>query len=103
LVLDRALAERGHYPPLDIVKSLSRVMNEIVSPPHRKAAQQLRAWLSHYDRKRDLVELGAVSAGADPLLDRALLKLPQIDALLRQTREDHTPLATTIQRLVAIT
>jgi type III secretion protein N (ATPase) len=103
LVLERALAERGHYPPIDIVKSLSRVMNEIVSPPHRKAAQQLRAWLSHYDRKRDLVELGAVSAGADPLLDRALLKLPQIDALLRQTREDHTPLATTIQRLVAIT
>jgi type III secretion protein N (ATPase) len=103
LVLDRALAERGHFPPLDVVKSLSRVMNDVCSPPHRKAAQRVRGWLAHYERKRDLVELGAVSRGADPLLDEALAKLPQIEALLRQTRDEHEPLASTIARLIAMT
>jgi type III secretion protein N (ATPase) len=103
LVLDRTLAERGHFPPIDVVKSLSRVMNEIVAPPHRKAAQQVRAWLSHYERKRDLVELGAVSKGADPLLDQALSKLPGIEALLRHTRDERTDFATTIARLIAMT
>ncbi len=103
LVLDRTLAERGAFPALDVVRSLSRVMNEIVSPPHRKAAQQVRAWLSHYERKRDLVELGAVSSGADPLLDVALRKLPGIEALLRQTREERTDFAATVARLIAMT
>jgi ATP synthase in type III secretion protein N len=103
LVLDRSLAERGQFPPIDVVKSLSRVMNEIIAPPHRKAAQQLRAWLAHYERKRDLVELGAVSTGADPVLDKALTKLPQIEALLRQAREEQGEFAATIARLIAMT
>lgn len=103
LVLDRTRAERGVFPALDPVKSMSRLMNEIAAPPHRKAAQQLRAWLAHYELKRDLVELGAVSKGADPLLDVALAKLPSIEALLRQPREERSDLAATIARLLAMT
>jgi ATP synthase in type III secretion protein N len=102
LVLDRALAERGYFPALDVVKSLSRVMSDIVSPPHRQAAQRVRTWLSHYERKRDLVELGAVSAGADPVLDRALAKLPQLEGFLRQEREEQADFARTLSRLITL-
>lgn len=90
VVLDRSLAQRGHYPPIDIPRSLSRVMAQIVSPTHRQAAERVRGWLSRYQDKRELVELGATPRGADPLLDQALDKLPAIDALLRQ---EHAVLA----------
>lgn len=99
VVLDRALAERGHYPPIDIIKSLSRLMPQIVSPPHWKAAQTLRTYLSHLAQKRDLIELGAVHPGSDPLLDRALQQQPAIEALLRQARGDGVPLTSAIEQL----
>jgi type III secretion protein N (ATPase) len=102
LVLDRGLAQRGHYPPIDIVKSMSRLMDRIVSPPQRKAAARVRDMLAHYEAKRDLVELGAVSRGADPLLDRALATLPRIHALLRQERDEPSEFATSVERLCAI-
>jgi type III secretion protein N (ATPase) len=86
LVLDRALAQRGHYPPIDVPRSLSRLMDAVAAPVHREAAKRVRALLTHYYAKRDLVELGATTRGADPLLDRALEKLPAIEALLRQER-----------------
>jgi type III secretion protein N (ATPase) len=102
IVLDRALAQRGHYPPIDVPKSLSRLMDGIVSAPHRAAAERVRGWLAHYQEKRDLVELGATQRGADPLLDRALDKLPAIHALLRQERGDGRPFAEVIAQLCAI-
>jgi type III secretion protein N (ATPase) len=102
LVLDRTLAQRGHYPPIDIVKSMSRLMDRIVSPPQRTAAARVRELLLHYETKRDLVELGAVSKGSDPLLDRALATLPKIQALLRQERDEPCEFATSVERLCAI-
>lgn len=102
LVLDRALAQRGHYPPIDVPKSLSRLMHTIVSPPHLKAAERVRALLAHYDMKRDLVELGATQHGADPLLDRALAKLPAIHALVRQERDDLSDFDRALEQLCAL-
>jgi type III secretion protein N (ATPase) len=99
IVLDRALSERGHYPPIDVTKSLSRLMPQIVSPPHLKAAQTLRTLLSQLEHKRDLIELGAVQPGSDLLLDRALQKQPAIESLLRQARGDAVPLSSTIEQL----
>jgi type III secretion protein N (ATPase) len=84
LVLERTLAERGHHPALDIPRSLSRLMDDIVPPPHREAARRVRSWLSRYAEKRDLVTLGAVSKGADPLLDQALARMSELDELLQQ-------------------
>ena len=101
LVLDRALAQRGHFPAIDIPRSLSRLMGSVVSPAHREAAERVRSWLARYYEKRDLVELGATSRGADPLLDRALEKLPAIDALLRQEQRS-LPLPELIERLCRI-
>jgi type III secretion protein N (ATPase) len=91
LVLDRALAERGHYPAIDVPRSVSRLMSSVVSPGHRDAAGRVRAWLARYHEKRDLVELGATPRGADPLLDRALDKLPEIHALIRQEQASLSP------------
>jgi ATP synthase in type III secretion protein N len=101
LVLDRALAQRGHFPPIDVPRSLSRLMESVVSPAHREAAKRVRAWLGHYYEKRDLVELGATPRGADPQLARALDKLPAIEELLRQ-EQDSWSFAELVQRLGAI-
>ena len=99
LVLDRGLAQRGYYPPVDVPRSLSRLMDGVASAPHREAAKRVRAWLAHYQQKRELVELGATPRGADPILDRALDKLPAIDALLRQEQEVGLPFGQLVQRL----
>jgi flagellum-specific ATP synthase len=91
VVLSRTLAERGHYPPIDPLKSLSRLMDQVVTKRHRLAALKLRQWLSLHEEHRDLVEIGAYRRGTEPLLDRVLEKLPQIHALLRQAPDERTP------------
>ena len=102
LILDRGLSERGHYPAIQVTRSLSRLMAQVVSPAHQAAAKRFRALLAHYESKRDLVELGAVRAGADPLLDATLERLADIEALLCQEREDHTELASSVERLIRL-
>ena len=72
VVLSRELAQRGQYPAVDIAASLSRVMDDIVSPDHAALARQFRALSATYEANRDLVLMGAYRAGADPLLDRAI-------------------------------
>jgi type III secretion protein N (ATPase) len=99
LVLDRALAEQGHFPPIHVPQSLSRLMRELVSLPHLKAAERVRSLLSHYERKRDLLLLGAVEPGADALLDRAIAELPALHALLRQERGEAGDFADSVARL----
>ncbi len=90
IVLNRALAERGHWPAIDILPSLSRVMNNIVDAKQKKAATQLRSWLSVYEKNRDLILLGAYKAGSDTEVDIALKKLPQINSFLQQPIGDYT-------------
>jgi FliI/YscN family ATPase len=102
LILDRELAQRGHYPAIDIPRSLSRLMGQVVSPGHREAAQRVRMLLGHYASKRDLVDLGAVRRGSDPLLDQALDKLPAMESLLRQARDERTSLPEAIARLLQV-
>jgi len=72
VVLSRELAQRGQYPAIDIAASLSRVMDDIVSPDHARLARQFRALTASYEANRDLVLMGAYRAGADPQLDRAI-------------------------------
>jgi flagellum-specific ATP synthase len=103
LVLSRSLAERGHYPPIDPLKSLSRLMDQVVVPRHLAAAQKLRQWLALHEDHRDLIEIGAYRRGSEPLLDKVLDKLPQIHALLRQAPEERTPFEVALAALVALT
>ncbi|MHA6721751.1 FliI/YscN family ATPase [Sphingomonas sp. RS2018] len=72
IVLNRALAERGVYPAIDIGPSVSRVMTDIVGRPHQNAARILRRHLATYEENRDLVLMGAYRAGADPAIDAAI-------------------------------
>ncbi|WP_091532677.1 flagellar protein export ATPase FliI [Fontimonas thermophila] len=85
IVLSRALADAGLYPAVDIETSISRVMQEIVAPEQMQRARQLRALFSAYQRNRDLINIGAYQKGADPRVDAALAKWPQIEEFLRQS------------------
>jgi flagellum-specific ATP synthase len=90
VVLTRALAHAGHYPSIDVLQSVSRLIGEIVSPEVRTAGQQLRAALAAYREKEDLISIGAYQRGSDPLVDVALALRPKIDAFLRQPVDEQT-------------
>ncbi len=99
VVLDRAIAARGHYPAVDVTHSLSRAMDGIVSTEHRLAARRLRAMVAVYEAKRDLVTLGAYVKGTDRELDEALLHLPRIEQFLRQEPKEKTTFDETVAKL----
>ncbi|MFT3698229.1 MAG: FliI/YscN family ATPase [Kofleriaceae bacterium] len=95
IVLDRRLAQRGHFPPIDVVASVSRLMHRVVDAAHAEAATTLRARLAVYEEHRDLITLGAYQAGRDRVVDTAVSAYPAIEGLLRQKRDeasdwDHT-------------
>ena len=92
IVLSRKLAEGGHFPAVDVLSSISRVMNDIVEPAHRELARQAREALSAYREAADLIEVGAYVAGSNPRVDRALRCLGALQAFLRQEPSERTPL-----------
>lgn len=100
--LSRAMAERGQWPAIDVLRSLSRVMDDIVEPAHRAAAARLRETLAICERQRDLLLLGAYQRGTDPAVDRALQQQPAIEAYLRQTRLERCGLEESRRRLLAL-
>ena len=71
IVLDRSLAESGHYPAINIEQSISRAMHSITTPEQQQLARRLKKLYSRYERSRDLINVGAYAAGTDPLLDEA--------------------------------
>lgn len=102
VVLSRRLAERSHWPAIDVPASLSRTMNSLVTSDHRKAAEVLRRLLAAHRDAEDLISLGAYQAGSDPLIDRALRLREPIEALLRQAPDEYTPFGETVERLIRI-
>jgi len=97
--LSRELAQRGHYPAIDVLASLSRLMNAIASERHRALAQALREALAQWREGRDLVEIGAYRPGTNERLDRALALVPGIETFLRQGAGERATLAETLARL----
>ncbi|VWX53062.1 FliI/YscN family ATPase [Novosphingobium sp. 9U] len=102
VVLNRALAQRGQYPAVDIAASLSRVMNDIVSPQHQKLAREFRALTASYEANRDLVLMGAYRAGADPQLDKAIAMNELLTAFLCQIGGEVIDLDTSAAQLAAL-
>jgi type III secretion protein N (ATPase) len=99
-ILNRALGERNQWPAMDVLASLSRVMNGIVSKEHKKAAGKLRETLSTYEKQRDLILLGAYQYGTDPRTDYAIDKYDAILDFLKQDTHDNTPFDETVRRLI---
>jgi flagellum-specific ATP synthase len=99
IVLSRSLAALNHYPAIDVLNSVSRVMTEIVDAEHRQCAHQLRALLATYKEAEDLINIGAYAHGSNPNIDRAIAVIDQIKSFLQQGVNENTPMTETIERL----
>jgi flagellum-specific ATP synthase len=99
LILDRRLNAQGHYPPISILDSLSRLMPAVCSPEHIEKIRRVRQLLSAYSGSEDLIRVGAYQKGADPLLDRAIAALPAINAFLQQGKSDCVSFEQTLEVL----
>jgi flagellum-specific ATP synthase len=92
IVLSRELAEGGHYPAIDVEKSISRVMAACTGREHQQAARRLRQLLAKVNKARDLIQIGAYQPGHDAELDTAVRLQPHMVALLQQDMHDRAPL-----------
>ena len=102
LVLSRKLASRGHYPPIDILESVSRTMPETVSIHQLKWAAKLRALLAVWRENEELIRLGAYKKGTDPEVDEAVLLQPKVDVFLRQRTIEETSFEDTVRIMAAL-
>ena len=99
IVLSRALAHKGHYPAVDVLASISRVMNDIVTPGHKSDARELARTLSVYRDAEDFINIGAYTDGSDPDIDHAKSKIHGINAFLRQGVHESVPFDLSLERL----
>ncbi len=102
IILDRALAIRNHYPPVSVLDSLSRLMPAIASAAQVDKARALRLLLASYTRSEDLLRIGAYQKGADPVLDRAVEVLPNLDRFLQQRAGEACPQKDAIAQLLVL-
>ncbi len=103
IVLSRKLASRGHYPAVDILQSVSRLMPAVVDKEHRIAAQNLREIYATYIDAEDLINIGAFSPGSNRRIDGAISLIDRINKFLVQSMRQKTPFPETVQQLTAIT
>ncbi|RXI98007.1 flagellar protein export ATPase FliI [Anaerobacillus alkaliphilus] len=100
LVLDRKLANKGQFPAINPLKSISRVMNDLVDPNHRLAADRLRQLLATYIESEDLINIGAYKRGTSKELDAAILAYPSIIQFIKQTTEERVSFDEAVHRLL---
>lgn len=102
VMLDRRLAGRNHYPPIAILDSISRLMPLVCTPEHLSKAGSLRHLLATHAASEDLVRIGAYQKGNDPVLDQALLVLPELNRFLTQAPSEAVSLSDTVNKLLAL-
>jgi flagellum-specific ATP synthase len=102
IVLDRALAESGHYPAINIEQSISRAMHSITTLEQQQLARRLKKLYSRYERSRDLINVGAYAAGTDPLLDEAIRLQGGIEAFLQQNIHERAGVQESLAGLAAL-
>ncbi|SIS37646.1 flagellar protein export ATPase FliI [Salimicrobium flavidum] len=98
-VLNRKIAEQGRYPAIDILGSVSRVMNQIVSRTHIEKASRLRSLLSTYEENKELIQIGAYKKGSSKKIDEAIKKEPELISFLSQDMNEKAPFETTVAEL----
>jgi type III secretion protein N (ATPase) len=100
VILNRDLGARNHWPAIDVLPSLSRVMSGIVSKEHKFAAGKLREVLATYEKNRDLILLGAYQYGTDPKVDYAIDKIEEVETFLRQGTYERADFDEAVQRMI---
>ena len=100
IILSRKIAAQNHYPAIDILPSVSRLMSEIATPEHKKAAGQLRNLMSLYEQNFDLISIGAYKHGTNPALDEAINKIDAINGFLMQAVNESVSFDETVRRLI---
>jgi type III secretion protein N (ATPase) len=101
IVLSRELAQRNHYPAIDVLKSASRVFTRVAAQPHRDAAGRMRALLAKFNEVEFLVRVGEYQRGSDKLADAAIDRMPALQALLQQRSNEPTSFEATLDQLRA--
>ncbi len=102
IVLDRNLANKGQYPAINVLKSVSRLMNHVAEPEHKKAAERLRELYYTYDKSEDLINIGAYKRGTSKEIDEAIYYEPLITAYLKQGYLDKVTLIESMNELIIL-
>ena len=102
IVLSRRLATQGHYPAIDVLESISRVMIDVVDEKHLAASRTLRELLATYRESEDLIHIGAYVKGSSPRIDQAIQKVPAINTFLRQDIGERADLEDTLKEMTQL-
>ncbi|MBM3460820.1 MAG: flagellar protein export ATPase FliI [Armatimonadetes bacterium] len=102
IILDRRIAAQNHYPPIDVLRSLSRVMIEIVPPEHDAAGRRIRDMMATYRENEDLINIGAYLAGSNPRIDHSIEMREPINTFLKQGIYDRCPWDETVSWLIEL-
>jgi flagellum-specific ATP synthase len=103
IVLSRKLAERAHFPAIDVPRSISRLSPGLMAPPHAAAAREAIAMLGTYEEARLLIESGMYKQGASPEIDRAIAMRDRLSGFLRQSQDEKSGFDTSVGALRAVT
>ena len=100
--LARDLATQNHYPAIDVLSSISRVMDDIIDAEQRRCANQLKETLAIYRKAEDLINIGAYVAGSNPKIDYAIEMIEKINRYLKQEIDETTPFDDSIFQLARL-
>lgn len=102
IVLNRNLADAGHYPAIDIEQSISRAMVSLITPEHLDHIRRFKVLFSRYQRSRDLIAVGAYVPGSDPVLDQAVSMYPAMETFLQQKISEKSDFAASTEHLASL-
>jgi flagellum-specific ATP synthase len=102
IVMERGIAERGRFPAINVLRSVSRTMPDCVADEFRETIIRARASMATYEDMEELIRLGAYRKGSDPLVDRAIELRPDLEAFLNQTKAENSTIEDGYLRLAAI-
>jgi flagellum-specific ATP synthase len=99
IVLSRRLAAKGHYPAVDVLQSISRVMPAVITDRHKQLARKMVEVMATHREAEDLINIGAYASGSNPGVDYAITKIDGVNRFLRQAIEDRAPFQETIAKM----
>lgn len=102
IMLSRKMASLGHYPAIDVLESVSRVMNKVIFDDHANAARKVKQLMANYRRSEDLITIGAYQKGTNPDTDKAIEMHDQINAFLQQNVDESSPWEETVEMLLEL-